>query len=194
MRLGQQVCEILPLLSDPEVRVSIVPLKEKEYQKSMALAASLEFPETRAGADTRDEFQKAEILSYAIREPDNLDERIYMSGDELANELDAHELNYLFDHYLEMVNQTSPSADGIAPEEFEALKKALVKINWSELSGQQWYTAKRFLLSIYPTLLRDNSLGFSFTNPLTTTNGASESIPSVSPNSTELSAKSAVSQ
>jgi hypothetical protein len=190
MRLGQAVCEIIPLLSDPEIRVALVPLKEKEYQKSLSMVASLDLPETTPGADARDEIQKAEVLSYAIRETDNLDERIYMSGEELADDIEAHEINYIFDAYLEMVNQTSPAIDGLSEKDFETLKKVLKQMNWNELSGQQWYAAKRFLLSIFPNALQDNLLGFSSINPSITTNDEPESISNASENSTYNSAKS----
>jgi hypothetical protein len=193
MRLGQQVCEIIPLLSDPEIRIAIVPLKEKEYQKTLALAASLDFPETAPGQDARDEFQKSEVLSYAIREPDDLDARVYASGDDLAESLDAHEINNIFDVYLEMVNNTSPAIDGLSDADFDTLKKVLRTMSWNELSGQQWYAAKRFLLSIFPNALQDNSLGFSSSKPLITTNGEETSISNASESLSKSPAKSAES-
>jgi hypothetical protein len=190
MRLGQQVCEIVPLLSDPEIRIALVPLKEKEYQKTLSLAASLDFPETAPGQDARDEFQKSEVLAYAIREPDDLDTRVYASGDDLAESLDAHEINHIFDVYLEMVNNTSPAIDGLSDADFDTLKKVLTAMSWNELSGQQWYAAKRFLLSIFPNALQANSPGFSSIRPLTTTNGEEMSTSNASENSTKSPAKS----
>ena len=44
MRQGQATCSYVSLISDPEIRVAIVPLTEAEYEQVLELVASIECP------------------------------------------------------------------------------------------------------------------------------------------------------
>jgi hypothetical protein len=160
MRLGQQSCEIVHLLSDPEIRMALVPLTEGEYRRSLEVAAELPIggEYNQAHALVRDEVQKEHLLFFAAREVSDLSEKWFDTPADVED-LEAHDVNHLYDVYLEMVYENSPSMMGMTEEDFEALKKALGRIEWSELSGQQWYAAQRFLNSIQPILLTVRSSG-----------------------------------
>jgi len=161
MRLGQAACEISSLLSDPGVRVALVPLLEGEYLRVLQATAIKDFPENNAGEVARDEWQRVEILAIALREVENLEIRIFQSADQVHDNLEVSDINHLMDLWLEMVSQQSPSAEAIPEEEFNEIKKVLNSINMSALSGRQWYALTRYLRSILPDLPRVSSYGSS---------------------------------
>jgi hypothetical protein len=93
-----------------------------------------------------------------------------------------------------MVETSSPSVDGIPAEELDDLKKALQEINWSELSGRQWYALRRFLFSIMPELLQASLLGRGSISKWITPNEDEKSTHTVSKNLIDKPAKSATNQ
>lgn len=169
-RLGQQVGEVVALLSNPEFRVGLVPLTEAEYIQTLKMAASYPVDGTNnvLGAQLIDRLQQHEVLSIAIRNPHNLEERLFESGDELAESLEIEDVNFLGDIYLEMTDATSPSMDGMSEEALVEAKKVLRILDWNALSGKQWWALKRFLQSISPDQLRGRSRGSSSTSNSTT--------------------------
>lgn len=163
MRLGQAVCDFVELVSDPEIRLAIVPLTEADYRNVLEKVSKLNLPDDLAGVQIKDRVQAEEILVRSIREEHDLDTRVYNSIDELTEDLDVADIDHLLDCYQEMTFRGSPAMDEIPPEEFEALKKVLARMDWNELSGPAWYAARRFLSRITPQLRPDNSPGFSST-------------------------------
>lgn len=172
MRLGQAVCEYVTLLSDDEIRLAIVPLTDAEYQNSLSKAMHVEAFDNEHGMLYRDRIQQNSILLHAAREPDDLTKRFFEKYEEVA-ELESHDVNHIWDHYREMVAQTSPEIDGVSEEDFSELKKAFNNLTTSDLSGRQWYALKRFLLSLTQAQLLDKSLGFSSISPSITTKESS---------------------
>lgn len=169
MRLGQAVCDFVPLVSDPEIRVSIVPLIEAEYLQALQAVAAESVPNDLSGMQIRDRRQAQEILVRAIREPDDLTERVYNDTEEMMEQLSVQDIDELVDRYNEMCEQSSPRLENIPPEEFENLKRDLQEMDWNALSGRAWYAAKRFLSAISPSPLTDNSPGYTSTSSSTTT-------------------------
>jgi hypothetical protein len=159
MRLGKAVCEYGNLLSNPEERVALIPLTEAEYENSIRAGAMQDVPDNLMAQEYRERIQTREIVFAAARNPSDLLEAKWASVEEMIEETESHDINHLFDIYLEMVDKSSPSAEGIPDEEFEAIKKVLQEIPMNELSGRQWYALKRFLGAILPLLLQGNSLG-----------------------------------
>jgi hypothetical protein len=193
MRLGQAACDIVPLVSDPEIRVALVPLTEAEYLRSLELAAALATYENRIGLEFRERHQTAQIVWMATREPDNLKNKVWESAEAMMGDIEFHDINHLFDHYLEMVDQSSPAIDGVPPEDFEALKKVLQEISWNDLTGRQWYAAKRFLGSISNLLPPDRSHGFSLTKSLMSMNENLDSASNASESGASQPARDVVS-
>lgn len=147
MRLGQNSCEVVELPSDPEIRLALVPLTEGEYRRSMEIAEQLQLRDNVASAMVRDQVQKEAIIFFSAREIRDLNEHFFDSHADVSD-LDASDLDFIYDIYLEMVATVSPPLMGLSEEDFDALKKVLPRIEWSELSGTQWYAAQRFLNSI----------------------------------------------
>jgi hypothetical protein len=193
MRLGQATCEVMPLPSDPEVRIALVPLLESEYMLTLQKAAAKDFPESQAGLTALEEWQRSELLALAIREVENLEKRVFESANELQSTLEVADINNAWDLYLEMVNTQSPAIEQIPEEEFNEIKKVLSEIRMSELSGIQWYALMRFLRSILPNLLTANSLGSSSTSMSILTSENDEFMSNAFGSGDSQSAKSAVS-
>ena len=170
MRAGQAIAEIVPLVSDPEIRVALVPLREADYKQALSVVARIDMADTMAALQYRDRVNTQELLARSLRDPSNLDERLFSSAEEMIDLLEVADIDRLIDDFNEMSDKSNPSLDGIPDEEFVALKKVLQVMDWSALSGKSWFAAKRFLGALtMQGLLSDNSPGSTSTNPLTTT-------------------------
>jgi hypothetical protein len=166
MRLGQAACEMTTLPSDDETRIALVPLTDSEYIRSLEIADAAMVGDNPAGFAVRDELQKQSVIFFSAREVGDLDSKFFDDVGE-AGELGSHDIDHLYDVYLEMISNQSPSLFGLSDEDFEALKKVWNLIEWNELTGQQWYAAQRFVNSIRPLLLAGNYSGSQSTNSLT---------------------------
>lgn len=164
MRSGQATCDYVTLPSDSEIRLAIVPLTEADYRNVLEKVAAVPSGDDLAGVQIKDRVQAEEILVRAIREENDLTQRVYSDVDELLEDFEIHDIDHAIDCYNEMVFQSSPSLDGIPPQELDALKKALQEMDWNGLSGSAWYAAKRFLSKIMPSPLLDKSPGSSSTS------------------------------
>jgi hypothetical protein len=175
MRLGQAVCDFVTLPSDPEIRVAIVPLTEAEYRQVLNKVTEIPLPDDLAGASVKDRVQAQEILVRAIREENDLTERVYQDSqdgpalEQLTEDLEVVDIDEIFDRYNEMIATSSPAIDAIPEAEIDHIKKVLQTMDWNELSGRSWYALKRFLGLVMPQLLQANSLGSSSTPSATTT-------------------------
>lgn len=194
MRLGQATCDYVELPSDPEIRLAIVPLTEAQYKQVLAKVGNTEAQNTMAGMSLLDRTQAQEICARAVRQEDDLTKTLWSSAEEMMEVLDVTDIDEIIDRYNEMVEKSSPSIDGIPPNEIEALKKALQQMDWSGLSGRQWYAAKRFLSEIFHLLPPDSLRGFTSTNLLTTTSESEKSTPIADQSSNEMYAKSVETQ
>lgn len=169
MRQGQSVCDFVEVPSDPEIRFAIVPLTEAEYMQALQAVGEMLVPDNLVGAEMMDRRRAQETLIRAIREESDLSQRVFDSIDDLMAEIEVADVDHLIDSYNEMTANASPTLDGIPPEEFVNLKELLQKMDWNALSGRSWYAARRFLGTITPSPLLDNSPGSSSTKPSITT-------------------------
>jgi hypothetical protein len=160
LRLGQATCEFYTLTSDEETRIALVPLTEAEYSNSLHEADKVLAGDNPAGAAYRDEIQRQWVIYFACRDMGDLTVKFFDDVSDVG-ELDAHDVNAIYDVYLEMVANSSPALVGLSEDDFNGLKTTLPRIAWSELSGPQWYAAQRFLNSIRPLLLMDSFSGSS---------------------------------
>jgi hypothetical protein len=169
--MGQSACEFVELISDPEMRVAIVPLTESELERCIEAAAKVMMgvEENRLSLEYRERVQTREIVFRSIRQEADLAQQGFSSASEMTDVLDAADINHIWDNYLEMVDRSSPAIDGIPPEEFENLKVVLQTLDWSALSGKQWYAAKRFLSALSQTLLLGKLHGSGLAQPSMTT-------------------------
>lgn len=175
MRLGQAVCDFVPLPSDPEIRMAIVPLTEADYRQVLGKVADVPLGDDMAGAGVKDRVLAQEILVRAIREENDLTQRVYEDMDGklaveiLTDDLEVPDVDELIDRYNEMMESCSPRIDQFPDEEIEAVKKALQTMDWNALSGRSWYALRRFLSLAMPQLLTANLPGSTSTSPSTTT-------------------------
>lgn len=177
MRQGQAVADFAEIPSLPEMRVALVPVTEADYDKSLELSAMIDAPENPSGWLRRERRANAETLVCAIRNPQDLQERVFEDVDELRDVLEVSDLNYLTDRYMEMVARSSPQLEAFSEDEMDAAKKFLQALDWNELSGRSWYALKRFLSSLGPTLRVDKLHGYSSTPFSTMTSERPESTP-----------------
>lgn len=175
MRLGQTVCDFVALPSDPEIRVAIVPLTEAEYWKVLNEINEVGLPDDLAGVTIKDRVRAQQTLVWAIREPEDLSQRVYVDTEEMdastamQADLEVGDIDEIIDRYNEMVEKASPAIDGIPPEELEQVKKVLQEMDWNELSGSAWFALKRFLSRISLAQRMVKSPGSTSTNSSTTT-------------------------
>src|SRR5881392_30501 len=111
MRLGQAACDYMTLVSDPEVRLAIVPLTEAEYLQALEAVARVNAPADVAGMQVRDRRQVQEIMVRSVREDGNLSERVWNSVNEMMEVLEVGDIDQFFDGYQEMVEKSSPSLE-----------------------------------------------------------------------------------
>jgi hypothetical protein len=183
MRLGQATAEYVNLLSDPEIRIALVPLTEAEFQESFTDAAKLNIGDNIAGVMVRERRARVQQVWHACRPTGDLGTYMFQTYEEFREALTTADIDMLVDVYEEMAHQLSPSLDGISPEELELLKKALAEMDWSGLSGRSWYAAKRFLSSISQEPPTASLPGSSSITKLTGTSENEKPIPIVSPSS-----------
>jgi hypothetical protein len=178
MRAGQHVAEIVPLPSDEEIRVALVPLTEAEYIQVLQLVSRLEAMDTMAGMTFQTRVQSEEVLVRSIRDPQNLETRLFDSVADMTENFEVSDIDYLVEEYNSMTEKSNPAIEQISQDEFEQLKKVLVKMDWNDLSGRSWYAAKRFLGALITEgLLTDNLPGSSLINRSTTTTDSEKSTP-----------------
>lgn len=169
MRLGQAVCDYVTLTSDPEIRLCIVPLTEAEYLQVLEKVRDVPADDNLPGMAIRDRTTAQEILVRAIREESDLSTRVYNDVEDMLEDLEVSDIDDVYDAYMEMTARSSPALDGIPDEEFDELKKLLLAMDWSVLTGRSWYALKRFLSTITPSPLLDNSPGSTSIRSSTTT-------------------------
>ena len=157
MRIGQNAADFVSLRSNPEVRVALVPLLEREVELAWEQAAVVDVPDNVYGTEVRDRILKRYQLYYAVRDPENIEERLFESADDLADNLSETDINHLAEQYLAMVDYSSPALDGLDDAKLGELKKALETIDLSVLSGKAWWHLKAFFMTLTVEELRASS-------------------------------------
>jgi len=181
MRLGQDAPEFVSLITNPEIRVALVPLTEAEYHIGLKAAMDLPAADNTQGMMLRDRWQQVTDVWNALREPHDPTKRVYESVEQMVAELEHTDINYLSDMYLRMVEDSSPALDGVTDEQIEELKKACLTIDWSVLSGRAWWHLKAFLSSLTPEQLQVKLPGSLSTLKSTLTSESPESTSDAEP-------------
>ena len=162
MRQGQNAGVIIGL-EGTEMRFSLVPLTEREFDAGISYAASIEVEDNIGGAEKRDRAQMHSDIFHASRTIENLQSH-YFEDIEAVKELDVAEINFIAENYAMMALETSPTLDGLSEEALQELKKSFGEIEWNELSGPQWIALKRCLLITLPMQLMDKLSGSTSTD------------------------------
>jgi hypothetical protein len=182
MRMGQDAPEYRALISDPEIRVALVPMTEAEHEQGMKMAAQINLPDNEAALAYRDRWMQVCDLVHIIREPRDLKKKMFESPEELIEALEVGDVNYLSEEYIMLVDQSSPHLDGLNDEQLEELKKAFSALDLSALSGRAWWLLKNFFLTISLMQLPVKLPGSFSTLNLTEPSESNESTPGVTPN------------
>lgn len=95
----------------------------------------------------RDLEHQSQIIYKALRNKDNLDEKVADSIDEIRK-LRADEIQYLMIEYNNFQQDVSPLLNAISDEQFEELKKTLGEMKLSDLNGESLLALRNFLLSL----------------------------------------------
>lgn len=159
MRKGQGAATIETILSNPEIRVALVPLLEGEYDECMEAAASRDLPDSLAGAQVADREERRQVVCRAAREVEDYNKRVFVSVDEMGKVLEPTDVNHLYDCYIELVRQYSPKLSVLSQEEIDFLSGLFGNLRWSDLSGEQVYALSRFLSRLRPDQLTGNLPG-----------------------------------
>lgn len=161
MRMGQEAPALTKLPSRPEVRVALVPLTEGEHEQTLEAAAALEVGDNPYGVELRDRAMAVATIFHAVREPDNLEMKVYQSIEQMIDDpevgLEFEDINRLNEEYMALVDFSSPMLDGLDEEKLGELKKAFEMIDLSGLSGKPWFHLKMFFSTLTAEQLRGNS-------------------------------------
>lgn len=181
MRLGQEAPELVTFQAHPEIRVAMVPLTERETQMGMIYGASLDVPDNSAGIQARNRAVAQSDLWNALRDPSDLNAKVFVSIDEMIDELAPEEIDSLLDNLASLMDYSSPHGDGLTDEILDTLKKASETIEWSGLTGRRWAVVKLYLSVMSPDLLQVSLSGLGSTDSLTERNENGESTSDASP-------------
>lgn len=181
MRLGQDAPEYTQLPAHPEIRVAVVPLTERETQQGMLYAASIDVSDNSAGINARNRAAIHSDVWNALRDPGNIDAKVFASIEEMVVELEPFEIDHLADILTVLMDYASPASDGLTDKHLEALKKASETIGWNGLYGRRWAVVKLYLSVMSPELLAASLSGDGSTNSSTEKNASDESTSPASP-------------
>lgn len=167
MRAGQEIGEYTEIPSMPGVRVLMVPLTEHEAQKGLLRAAEIEVPDNVSGIMARERAVKQSDVWHALREMDNPDKKVFPTVDDMVGDdgLEPTDVDHLHQELATLMSYASPAIDGITEEIWSELKKVLVGVELSELTGRQWAVVKLLCQHLAPQLLQAKSYGSPSTEP-----------------------------
>ena len=160
MRMGQEAPGYVSLLSNPEARFALVPLIESEYHLALEAVAQMNLPDNAYGGELMDRHLRLHTLRLALRDPDNPREMVFESVEQMLSEeigLEPADVNHLLEMYQRETDFSSPALEGLTDEQVDDLKKGLLKIDWSALSGRPWWHLKQFFLTLPGGVPLDNS-------------------------------------
>ncbi len=175
MRMGQEVGEYTTIPSMEDVRALMVPLTEREMQKAVMAAASLEVDDNPAGLMARNHIAMQFDVFHSLREPEDPGKYVFASVDDMVDSLDSTDVDMLHERLTVLMDYSSPAIDKMTAKEFEQIKKAFSATDLNELTGRQWAAVKLCCQYLFPHLLRAKLVGTSSTASLTETSAEGES-------------------
>lgn len=175
MRLGQEAPELIDVPSLEGIRIAMVPLTEAESQQSLIYAASLDVLDNAAGLQARNRVTVQMDVWNACRDPEDVAKKVWPSMEEMTKDLEAQDIDWLFDQLTTLMDYASPAIDGINEEDLADLKNSFALIDWNALTGRRWSALKLCLSILSPELLTAKSLSSISTTKSTTTRESDES-------------------
>lgn len=181
-RLGQDAPEMVTIPSMPEIRCAQVPLNESEIQAGLIAAASIDVLDNQAGLQARDRAAMVSDIWYSLREPDNIDKKVFESVEEMVIQLDPNDIDFLQNSLMLLMSFASPAIDGLSNEDLVELKKLFGATEWSELTGTRWAAVKLCVSILLPEILQAKLSGIGSIDNSTVTSETPESTSTVEPN------------
>lgn len=175
MRQGQDAPEMVTIPSMDEIRCAMVPLNEAETQSGLIVAASLDVLDNAAGLQARNRAVQHNDVWHSLREPDNLEQKVFQSVDDMVETIQPGDIDFLHDQLSLLMDYASPSIDGLTDADLADLKKAFGETDWSALTGKQWAAVKLCVLNLFPELLQAKLLGSTSTGSATKTSASGAS-------------------
>jgi hypothetical protein len=171
IRMGQDAPQLFDIPSlqegDERVRVALVPLTEKEAQMGLMASANVEVIDNAAGLNLRDRVAVEWDVWNACRLPDDTTKKVWASVDEMVEDLQSSDIDWLFDQLTLLEAYQSPSLVNMTQAQVDELKKAFVTIEWRELTGRQANALALCIFTLLPTLQQASQHSFGFIPNLT---------------------------
>jgi len=166
MRQGQSIGETVVIPSNKIVAMQ-VPLSEAETQAGIIKAANLNVPDNMAGMTARNRAAAESDVWNSLREMGDLTQKVFSSIEEMVEELEPTDIDYLIDSLTLLMEHASPTLDGLTDKDLDDLKKDFAAIELSELSGRRWAAVKLALTVLMPEQLQARLSGSSSTGSST---------------------------
>lgn len=176
MRQGQLAPEMIDIPSMPGIRAAQVPLTEAEVQRGLMRASTIDVPDNAVGFNQRNRACIVSDVFHSLREPSEVGTYLFETIEEMEQQLDGTDIDYLSDNLTVLISYASPEMEGMTEEAWSELKKAFGEIELSGLTGQQWAAVKLVCLAVFPGLLAANSYGLSSIESLMPKTESDESI------------------
>jgi hypothetical protein len=164
MRLGNQVAEPVPLLSDPSIKFGLRILTEAEYDQCLRVVANAGLPDNIPGARAMDRQERIEILFRSLCDHENPGKPIFESSQQMVETLSPQDIDQLANKYSELASDYSPSPVTLQEDEVNFLNQLFQDFQWKDISGRQLLNLNRFLSSLSPEQLQGNLPGYFSTN------------------------------
>jgi hypothetical protein len=173
--MGQEAAEPVDIPSMPGIRVNLVPLTEAESQAGLIRAASLDVLDNSAGIQARNRAAVESDVWNAIRDMGDATKKVWATPEEMVDELEAADVDYIFDQLTLLMEYASPSMDGLSEKDLAELKNNFALIDWNGLTGRRWSALKLCLSNLLPELLAAKFSSSTFTPSSTETTENDES-------------------
>ena len=163
MRTGKRSCSMVRLgIGDDIVQVAVVLLPSDTMLEMNELVAERYAPQVVDGVSvdntkdneiTRSQYYNQLLCMYCMREPDNLDERIFTKIDEVGSILTLEDIKRVCEAYNALIVNNSDKLETLKQEDYDELKKYLEVTPLKDLSIVSQVHLRYFLL----TILSENS-------------------------------------
>lgn len=153
MRLGQEAPELIDVPSMTEVRVALVPLTEAESMAGLIRSANVEVADNISGLNVRNREAVISDVWHACRVPGTAQELVWDTPEQMVDDLQPSDIDYLFDQLTILMDYASPTLANLADQDIDDLKKAFAAIDWKELYGTQQRSLVLCISRLLPDLL-----------------------------------------
>lgn len=136
IRNGQLVGDPVTIPSMPDVRGMLVPLTEADVIAGIARACAVDAPDNPVGMNLWDRTVRASDVYHALREPDDLTQKVFHTVEEMVEALDPSDIDAIAEQLVVLMQYASPSLADMSDEEVEAVKELWQRIDMRELTGR----------------------------------------------------------